>query len=257
MLDRLGDLASVTVRGISGEDLGTVVDFYFDDERWTIRYVVVDTGNWLNQRHVLVSPFAIDVVDRDAARIVVDLSRQQLRNAPRADLKRPISRDFEIAYAGYHGYVLYWAGPGVWGSGATPRSSAPSDSSAARAMPTASSAPAIEADSHIRSCADVRGYHIEALDGEIGHVEEFLADDESWTIRYLIVDTSNWIGGRTVLVSPGWARSVDWGRRRVHVDLSHEQIKSSPDYHSAMTPDRDYEDRLHAHYRQPAYWVPP
>jgi hypothetical protein len=110
-------------------------------------------------------------------------------------------------------------------------------------------------ESHLRSCADVEGYHIQALDGEIGHIDEFFSDDENWAIRYLMVDTSNWIGGRTVLVSPNWARRIDWAQRRVHVDMSREQIKSSPEYQQGMAIDRAYEDRLHSHYRQPAYWV--
>ena len=94
----------------------------------------------------------------------------------------------------------------------------------------------------------------QALDGEIGHVEDFLVDDESWAVRYLVIDTSNWIGGRTVLVAPDWVRRIDWHDRLLLVDLTRDAIKNSPEYDPTVELDRDYEDQLYEYYRRPAYW---
>ena len=93
-------------------------------------------------------------------------------------------------------------------------------------------------------CYEVACYDIDAQNGEIGHVEDFLVDDQAWSIRYLLVDTSNWIGGRTVLIAPEWARRIDWARQRVHVDVTREAVKDSPEYDPGAEIDRAYEERL-------------
>ncbi len=72
----------------------------------------------------------------------------------------------------------------------------------------------------------VRGFHIHAIDGEIGHVDDVLVD-ESWALRYLVVDTSNWIGGKRVLVSPQVLAGVDSEHERIDVALTKQQIEHS------------------------------
>ena len=88
------------------------------------------------------------------------------------------------------------------------------------------------------------------MDGEIGHVEDFIIDDETWAIRYLIVDTHNWWPGKKVLVSPQWIERVSWGERKVFVNLSREAIKQSPEYTDESLLTRDYEIGLHRHYNR-------
>ena len=73
----------------------------------------------------------------------------------------------------------------------------------------------------------VRGYHLHAIDGEIGHVDDFLLDESTWALRYLVVDTSNWIGGKQVLVSPQVIAGVDPERERIEVALTRDQIEHS------------------------------
>ena len=91
-------------------------------------------------------------------------------------------------------------------------------------------------DRHLRSTYSVSGHHIQALDGEIGHVEDFVIDDETWAIRYLIVDTRNWWPGKKVSVSPQLIENVSWGERKVFVNLSRETIKESPEYSEESLP---------------------
>jgi hypothetical protein len=110
-------------------------------------------------------------------------------------------------------------------------------------------------DSHLRSTHDVSGHQIQATDGEIGHVENFIIDDETWAIRYLLVDTRNWWPGKKVLVATPWIERVSWEQSKVFVGLSRETIKQSPEYTEGSLITRDYEAALHQHYNRQGYWV--
>ena len=110
-------------------------------------------------------------------------------------------------------------------------------------------------DPHLRSTQDVSGYYVQAVDGEIGHVVDFLIDDETWAIRYLIIDTRNWWPERNVLVSPRWIDRVSWSESKVFINLSRESIKQSPEYRPDSLPTRDYETGLYLHYDRLGYWL--
>jgi sporulation protein YlmC with PRC-barrel domain len=228
-----------------GREIGKLEDVYFDDEQWTIRYLVVRTGSWLTGRSVLLSPMAIERVQWNPTRFEFGVTQQQIQGAPGVDLARPVSRQWETTYAGYYGFPYYWGGPGIWGVGTTPL-----DARAARGF--AGPAPHASAeDQHLRSAREVAGYHINARDGQIGHVEDFLVDDATWTIRYLLVDTSNWIGGRTVLVAPAWARHIDWARRQVEVDVTRQSVAAAPEFRPDAVVDQSFEEGLADFYRRP------
>jgi hypothetical protein len=111
------------------------------------------------------------------------------------------------------------------------------------------------ADSHLRSTEAVTGYNIEAADGEIGHVDGFLVDDEAWAIRYIEVATRNWWPGKKVLVSPAWIERVSWMESKVYVGLSREAIKNGPEYAESTPITREYENQLYVHYGRPPYWL--
>jgi hypothetical protein len=72
------------------------------------------------------------------------------------------------------------------------------------------------------------GLHVLATDGEIGHVDDVLVDERTWTVRYFVVDTSNWIGGKSVLIAPSTLTNVDAINRKIHVAQTREAIKNSP-----------------------------
>lgn len=216
---RLARLWKGPVHAVDG-DIGTIVDFYFDDDEWTIRYLVVDTGKWLPGRQVLIPLWALHSPDWDQARVPVGLTREQVKNSPDVDLHRPVSREAEIASLRYYGYPSYWGGPALWGAVPTPGMGA-----ALPPTPTPVSIPSEDPrDTHLRSCAEVSGYHLRATDGEIGHIDDFLVDASSWRIGGLLVDTSNWIGGRHVVVSPASVERVSWAERMVFVSLSRDAI---------------------------------
>jgi hypothetical protein len=106
----------------------------------------------------------------------------------------------------------------------------------------------------LQSTRQVSGYYIQAQDGEIGHVEDFIIDDDGWTISYLVIDTVNWLPGKKVLVSPCWIERIDWNASKVYIDLSREMIKRSPEYDPSKPLDRAYEEQLHQYYDRPGYW---
>ena len=246
MLDKAKTLKGYKLKSLDG-DIGKVKEFYFDDQHWTIRYLVAETGNWLTGRQVLISPYALVAVDKGEQHIVVDLSRKQIEDSPSLDSDKPVSRQFEEAYYGYYGWPMYWDGPYVWG--AFP--SLAREPGAGKPATTGEKA----WDPHLRSTREVSGYHLQAADGEPGHVEDFIIDDQKWAIRYLVIDTQNWWPGKRILVSPQWIERVSWSESKVFVSLPRETITQSPEYTEESLLTRDYETELHRHYRRQGYWV--
>jgi uncharacterized protein YrrD len=245
MLDKAKILKGFKLHAKDGE-IGSVEEFYFDDKHWTVRYLVVDTGNWLMGREVLISPYAVTSVDRDLKTISVNLTKKQIEDSPLIESHKPVSRQFEDSYYAYYGWPSYWDGPYAWGSY--------SYASEARDHWDRVRRNEENGDRNLRSTKDVTGHHIQASDGEIGHIEDFIIDDDSWTIRYLVVDTQNWWPGKTVLISPLWIESISWIEAKVFILMSKEDVRKSPEYNETALLERGYEELLHRHYNRDGYW---
>jgi sporulation protein YlmC with PRC-barrel domain len=264
VLRRVEDLQTYTIGATDG-DIGTIADLYFDDQSWTARYVVVDTGGWLSGRKVLIPPRAIQQIDAAGQRLVTNLTRQQVEDSPGIDTERPVSRPYEIDLYGYYGYPYYWEGPYRWGLAPDPYAP-PYPSAAPQPAGTMGESlrPAVveeiaareseSQDPHLRSARDVRGHGIQATDGELGHVEDFLVDEETLAIRYLIVDPRSWWPGNHVLISTEWISAVHWNDSTVEVNVSKDAVRNAPVYDSAGSIDRDYESSYHRYYNRPGYW---
>ena len=252
MLRSVDKLFGFEVRASDG-DAGTLDDLFFDDRRWTVRYLVVDTGPWLAGRRVLLSPIAADRPDFVLLTLPIRLTKELIQSSPDMNLDRPVSaQKFEELHEHY-GWPAYWAGSPVLGTptlGAYPLIYAQTEVEAEGEEPES-----LPGDPHLRSAKEVMGYHIQARDGEVGHIEDFFVDEDDWCIRYMLVDTRNWLPGRKVLVSPEWVEKVVWEEAKVHVDLTREQVKGSPEYDVASEPSRSYEAELHRYYGVPGYWV--
>lgn len=246
MLSKAKTLKGYKLDSLDGE-FGEVNEFYFDDRHWTIRYLIANTGNWLTGRQVLISPYALVAAIKDEEQIAVNLTKTQIENSPSLNTDKPVSRQFEMDYYEHYGWPLYWNGPYMWGA----HPNIPRDQKNLK-TPTQGEK---EWDAHLRSTDNVCGYEIQALDDEIGHVEDFVIDDETWAIRYLVVATRNWWPGKKVLVSPQWIDRVSWGESKVFVHLTREAVKQSPEYTEESLLTRDYETGLHRHYDRPGYWV--
>jgi hypothetical protein len=230
------------VRTLDG-DIGKVHEFYFGDLGWIIRYLVVDTGTWLPGRRVLLSPAALGQPDWKSRTFPVRLTRGQVEGSPSIDAAKPVSRQMESELHAYYGWPLYWSGMGTVAA-------APGFAAASKEQKDASE----WANPHLRSSREVIGYHIQANDGQIGHVEDLIADDEAWIIRYLVIDTRNWLPGKEVLVATEWAEDVDWTKRSVHIDLSRDTVKTGPAFDPSAPVNREYEIQLYDFYGRPKYW---
>lgn len=252
MLTHASHLKNFAIRAADGE-LGTVAEFYFDDESWGIRYLVVDTGGWLGGRRVLISPVSVIRTDWQARQLDVSLTKEQVENSPDINTHEPVSRQHEAAFLGYYGYGDYWGGPYMWGPAFYPGNLAiPTETTAQNTVDRIRMA---AANSHLRSCDAITGYSIDATDGEIGHLNGFVMDDETWAIRYIEVATRNWWPGKKVLVSPAWIEKVSWEHSNVYVALSREAIQNGPAYDESLPITREYENRLYFHYGRPPYWM--
>ena len=253
MLIGVKDLMGFSLAANDGA-IGEVDDCYIDDAYWTVRYFVVDTGGWLSGRHVLISPMAVRAVDTDAERVVVQLTREQVEHSPDIDTHRPVSRQHEIALLQHYGFPTYWYGPYAWGPVMLPTPLPPPEASPVSDETIARAEQDNIEDAHLHATTEVTGYDIQARDGAIGHVHDFLIDDRSWAIRWLVVDTGNWLPGKHVLVAPDWVGNVAWTEREVRVDLTRAQIEGAPAYDRDQPVDRAYEQRLFEYYRRPTYW---
>lgn len=222
-MTKLSRLEGATMHALDG-DVGGVIDFYFDDQQWVVRYAIVKTGLWLTERRVVVSVMSILSPDWDEKRLPVQLTRDQIRNGPDVLSHPQISRAIEAELLSYYGYPFYWAGDALWGRAANPALAA-EHSASPLSVPAEQDAD----ETHLRSCSDLIGYHIHARDGEIGHVDDLLIDTTAWAVDAIQIDTSNWIGGRSVRLAPSSIGRIDWANRSIRVDLSRETIASLPE----------------------------
>jgi hypothetical protein len=258
MLYVLSVLKGFAVAASDGK-IGTVEDFLFDDRSWKTRWLVVDTGDWLPGRKVLIHASAAGEPDPVRKELAVGLTRAQVENSPDFAEHQPVSLQMEAHLYDYYGWDPAWGG-GAFGVGAiaTPLSPPPliGEAAPAAANDGTQNDPA-ERDPHLRSAAEIAGYHIQASDGEIGHVETVVADHASWEIRYLGVNTSNWWGGQHVLIAPIAVTEIDWADRHILIDITRDQVKASPPCGSMEMVDEAYERMLHGHYGWPGYWYYP
>ena len=229
----LGRLIGGPVRAVDGE-LGVIKDFYFDDEQWTVRYMVVDIGTWLPGRQVLVPLWALEAAEWDQTRVPTRLTRQQVKDGPDVDTRQPISRREEARSLAYYGYPYYWPGPALWGPVATPGvawTPPPDAAAGATSRPLSTSAEEEGDEEHLRSWREVKGYHLRAADGEIGHIDDLVANRQTWRIEQLLVDTSNWIGGRTALVPVESVQRISWLDHIVEIALTRDEVIASGAHH--------------------------
>ncbi len=262
MLRSTQDLEHYAIGATDG-DIGHVKDFYFDDDAWVVRYLVVDTGSWLMGRTVLISPISLREPNWLRRTLPALITMEQVRNSPDIETDKPVSRQHERLYLDYYGYPNYWGGASMWGDGMVPYAMKPgyvadglTRLEAAReeqAYRSAERSRHRNADPHLRSCNELAGYRLHATDGEIGHIAGFLLDDETWAIRYLVVDTSNWWLGHKVLIAPPWINDVSWEARTVSVDLHREAVQDAPLYVPGDELSREWEIRLYEHYGRTWY----
>ncbi|RPJ51021.1 MAG: PRC-barrel domain containing protein [Acidobacteria bacterium] len=245
MIRLLNDVKGSAVRASDG-DIGMVTDYYFDDQRWAIRYLVVDVGNLVRGGFVLISPIAVRGTDWENQTIDLSIDRERVRSGPTTDVLQPISRQYETDYYRYYGWPTYWAGPGIWGAEATPgalglitppsttiggTSAEPSERDVRRTVRDRTGAGLEE--SRLRSAKEVAGYHIKATDQEAGHIDDYVVDRDTWVIHSIVIDTSNWPGGKTVVLPRERIERVDWSTKQIFVNMTSHEVRNSPEFSEA------------------------
>jgi hypothetical protein len=227
--------------------IGTVRDFLFDDHAWMIRWLVIDTGHWLSGREVLLPPSALVPGHHSGRQFNVRLTRQQVKDCPDIETDFPVSRQRETDIYNYYDWSPYWGGGaymsmvGYGGAGMVPTQSL----ELTRREMAIDHAKHPKGDPTLRSVREVVGYHIHASDGDIGHVEDILVEDNDWSVCYLVVDTKNWWRGTKVLISPPSIRTIDWADRQVNLGLDRQRVKESPTYDPLASADPIHEKRIH------------
>ncbi|MFT7030674.1 MAG: hypothetical protein ACJA2C_002072 [Marinoscillum sp.] len=247
MKRNIESLIGFTLSATDGE-IGKVIEFYFDDETWTIRYLIVDTGNWLSGRVVLISPEALLEPDWENKTFPINLTQEQIKHSPDIDTDQPVSRQEEIKLHAYYPWIAYW-GSGFYGNGALSSGTDP----LAVGIPIDDFQEVLtkreeDADHHLRSTDKVTNYKISATDGEIGNVEDFLMDDANWKIYFMLVDVGHWFSEKKVLLSPDLITEINWETGSVTVRSTVAHVKNSPEYDPAQETTEVYALALHNHY---------
>lgn len=234
MLHGVKQLMGFKLGALDGE-IGHVKGFYFDDKDWVIRYLVADTGSWMPGRKVLISPYALGRVHEGGQLLEIKQSREKIQKSPSIDTHPTVARQHEVEYYRYYNWPVYWGGPGLWGPNPTPiptlyESPPPKGPAPGDAEPP---------DSHLRSTGEVSGYVIQALDGEVGRVTDYLIDDNAWQIEWLVVSTGHWWSGKDVLVPTKAIQQVSWAESKVFVGLTRSEVAAEPEYHPAGPDDSE------------------
>jgi len=250
MLQQLEELRGYRLDASDGH-IGQVRDFLFDEARWGGRWLVADTGKWLLGKKVVISPMSLGEPNHEGKELPVRMTREEIEQAPHLDEHAPVSRRYEKSFFDQYDWPYYWIGGGLWGASTQP-------------MYTHAEVPDVEDDLSLkeegdpeqvlRSAHELTKYRVLAGEEAMGHIHDVLLDTEVWVVRYVVVDTRNWLPGKKVLLDPMWIREIRWGDHRVRVDLGRDEITSAPEYDPDVPITRAYESRLYDHFGKEGYW---
>jgi len=244
----INSLLGYTIKGTDGE-IGTVEEFYFDDRTSTIRYMVVKTGGWFSEKKVLISPEAFQKPEWESKTFSVNLTQEKIKNSPDIDTDKPVSRQQEELIRGYYVWSGYY-GPGMYGYWGLGMWGYPliNVSASDKEMQHVEATEQVDDNPHLRSTHEVTGYDIHATDGDIGEVEDFLIDDATWKIDFMVIDTGHWFPGKKVLISPDWIKKIDWKTGAIIIDNTMDHVKNSPEYDVSKHLNTEYEANLQNYY---------
>ncbi len=244
----INSLLGYTIKGTDGE-IGSVEEFYFDDRTSSIRYIVVKTGGWFSGKKVLISPETFQKAEWESKTFWVNLTQDKIKNSPDIDTNKPVSRQQEDLMRGYYIWPGYY-GPGMYGYWGIGMWGYPTlkESETEKEIKQVEETDQVNNNPHLRSTHEVTGYDIHATDGDIGRLEDFIIDDVTWKIHFLVVETGNWFFGKKVLISPQWIKDVNWQEKKVTINHTIDQVRKSPVYDPSQPIYDFYEKSLHDYY---------
>jgi len=222
---------------------GKAKDFLFDEESWIVRYLEIEYGSFFQGKRILIPNTFLKDPDWNKKQFPVNLSQQDLESCPDLDERTPVSRAYEKSLSEYYGIDDYW--PTIYAPpmGITPYFPPRPLRSPSKIVDES------DMDTSLRSFKEVKGYHIRATDGKLGHVEDMIVDDADWQVVYLIVDTSNWLPwSKVVILSIDWLDKISYTNQEVTINLKSEHIKHAPEYDPSHPIEMDYEKVLYEYY---------
>ncbi|MGE5309243.1 MAG: DUF2934 domain-containing protein [Deltaproteobacteria bacterium] len=229
MLHSARSLKGYRIEAQDGE-IGTAVNFYFEDREWVIRFLVCDTSARFG-RDVLIPPLALEnkplSCDR-TLRIVATI--EMIKNSPQVNTRRPVSSQQQHILDRYYSWHL---------------STIPELNEQVFEGPFAAA--------NLHSALDIAGYHLKTRDGEIAAVEDFIIDDQGWTVAFLVLQAGLWLPGKRFLLDPHWVDEIDWPEKRLNADVSADKIRTSPDYDPSMVITPELACTVHQHFGQPKF----
>jgi sporulation protein YlmC with PRC-barrel domain len=186
-------------------EIGKVDEFYFDDETWTIRYVIVKMEEGLAGRKVLITTGSLVKDHREPGVFFVPYTKDQIMSSPVIDTDNPVSRQQENDLYWHYGGNRYWEG-GLCAGG-------------------------------LRSSRSVTSFHVHAMDGECGCICDFILDDETWKLRCLVLETQPSPGGKKVLIPLGHILEMGWDDAGLYLDETVADLEKSEVFEAARFAD--------------------
>jgi sporulation protein YlmC with PRC-barrel domain len=218
-------LIGYTMSATDGE-IGKVEDIYFDDETWTIRYLILETGDWLSARKVLISSQALLPTNLENETFPINLTKKQIENSPDINTDMPVSRQQEIQLYEYYPWTDYW----VSGMGTTGMSTPMRESVSEEILEkTHEAVKKLHGHHHLRSAEKLIDYKIEAKDGHIGDIDD-------------------WFPGKKVLLSPKWIKEINWDVSSIVINLTEHKVRNSPEYDPHQLINEVYEESFYDYY---------
>jgi sporulation protein YlmC with PRC-barrel domain len=211
MQHNINSLIGNRIEATDGE-IGKVVEFYFDDETWTIRYLILKIENWISGRKVLISPEALVKGTTSSETFFINLTKKQVISSPDIDTDKPVFRQQEIELYGHYSWKGYWES-GFYAGGLGSQ------------IDSKENHKRVDVDLHLRSSNQLTGYEIFGIEGEIGHIKDFIIDDQTWKLIFLVIGTNHQLGGNNILVAAGHIKQLLWSDSEVYTDLKFSSIK--------------------------------
>ncbi len=243
----------IKLSSLDGSDgnIGTISDMIVDGDQWAVRYIQVNIGKWLPGRIVPLQPDSI--VERDWAIPLAktNVSADAIENSPEVRSPRPVSRAMEVELAKHFDWQPYWSGGFGHELGGVPPLSPSLVIDKKKQQEIEST------QVNLRSANEVIGYKVHEADGEMGSVYDLIVDDLAWLVRYIVVDTGNWLPGKKVMLAASWIEQISWTEKAMHLDLTKDQVRGMPQYDPEQAVNRQHEEQLYDYYGRPVYWQPP
>lgn len=250
MLYRMERLIGMSIQASDGE-IGRLVDVYFDERRWTARYLLIECGGWLRARRLLVSPIAVRSINWEQRRLLIGLDREQLGTSPLIDTRLPLPPAEERVLREHYGYPDYRIGGQRWGR--TPYPLIPAALPAGLAQDLAPARPPRAELPALGSLRELHGYSVQTVDAAVGHLEEFLIDSSSWAMPYLVLGMHRWWSGRQVVIPPQWIRKIDPEQKLLRLSATRQAVQDAPEFDPSPGHARPYETNLYKHYHGAEY----